>query len=300
MAQPISFAERIGRDDVGGLAAELAYRFFLALFPFTIFLTALGAFIARALGSTDPSGEILRTLGQALPADVAPIIGDELRAVIDRRDASLVSVGAIAALITATGGTNAILKGLARVYEVRPRPLVRGTLVATGLTLAGGWLVVALFVVFLGVQLTGAELATRLGVEPLWRALLVVRWLLAVPVLVLVSGTLYRIGTVARPSWRPVLVGAIVGSIAWAVVTVLFSLYVDRIASYGATYGALAGVAGLLVWLYLSGFVLLIGGEITAFLQRPPPPPPSPPASPSAPRAVPAVDSDAASDPPTG
>ena len=156
---------------------------------------------------------------------------------------------------------------------------MRGTLVAAGLTLAGGWLVVALFVLFLGVQFTGAEVATHLGVEPLWRALLLVRWLLAIPVLILVSGTLFRIGTVARPSWRPVLAGAGAGSIAWVVVTVVFSVYVDRIGSYGATYGALAGVAGLLVWLYLSGFVFLIGAEITAFLQGAPTSSPAPPSA---------------------
>jgi membrane protein len=259
------------------LAAELAYRFFLALFPFAIFLTALAGFAAKALGATDPSGDVLRTFGQALPAEVAPVIGDELRAVIDRRDPALISIGAIAALITATGGTNAILKGLARVYQVRTRPLIQGTVLAVGLTLAGGWLVVGLFVVFFAVQLTGAQVAQTLGVEPLWRALLVVRWLLAIPVLIVVSATLYRVGTTARPSWRAVLAGAALGSIAWVVVTVVFSYYVDRIGSYGATYGALAGVAGLLVWLYLSGFVLLLGGEVSAFLDARQT---SPPASP--------------------
>jgi membrane protein len=142
--------------------------------------------------------------------------------------------------------------------------------VALGLTLAGGWLVVALFALFLSVQLTGAEAATRLGIEPLWRALLVVRWLLAIPVLIAVSAVVYRVGAVVRPAWRAVLVGAVVGSIAWVLVTVVFAVYVDRIASYGATYGALAGVAGLLVWLYLSGFVFLLGAEVTAFLQAAP------------------------------
>jgi membrane protein len=257
---------RVRRHDVGGIAAGLAYRFFLALFPFAIFLTALGAFVARALGITDPTGEVLRVFGSTLPAEVAAIVDDELRSLVERPDAGLLSFGAVAALWIATGGTSAFLKALHRVYgPERGRPFWRQYALALGLTLAGGWLILGLFVLFVGLQVGGGRIATSLGLEPVWEALLVLRWLLAVPVLVAVAGTLYRIGTPARPPWRGVLAGAAVFAVVWLAVTWLFALYVDILGSYGATYGTLAGVAGLLVWLYTSGFVLLLGAEITGW-----------------------------------
>lgn len=269
-ARPIAFAERIGRHDAGGLAAELAYRFFLALFPFVIFLTALGALIAHQLGVADPSGDIVRTFGATLPTEVASLITDELRAVVERRDVGLLSIGGIAALIAATGGTNAALKGVQRAYGLpKGRPFLRAYVAGFGLTLLGGWAIVGLFVLFVGLQVTGAEVFTRLGIEPVWRALLVLRWILALPVLVGVGAVLYRYGTTLRPAWRPVLAGAFLFAVAWLGVTAIFALYVNTIANYGATYGTLAGVAGLLVWFYFSALVLVLGAEVTGWLIEP-------------------------------
>jgi len=265
--RPLAFAQRIGRHDIGGLAAELAYRFFLAIFPFAIFLTALGAFIARGLGLADPSGGILRAFGAALPAEVATFVGDELRRIVERQDAGLLSFGAVGALYVATGGTNAALKGIQRAYGLSAaRPFWRAYPLAIGLTLGGGTLIVALFVLFVVVEVAGHDTAARLGLEPAWRALVALRWALALPVMVLVAGTLYRIGTVLRPPLRAVLPGAGLFALAWLAVTYLFSLYVETLGTYGATYGALAGVAGLLVWLYMSAFVLLLGAELTGSL----------------------------------
>jgi len=265
--RPLAFARRIGQHDISGLSAELAYRFFLALFPFVIFLAALGAFIARGLGLADPSGEILRAFGAALPAEVAALMGEELRTIMERTDAGLLTFGALAALYVATGGTNAALKGVQRAYGLNvTRPIWRAYPLGIALTLGGGTLIVVLFVLLVGLEVAGATAAGRSGVEPAWPALMAVRWAIAIPVLVLVSGTLYRIGTVLRPPLRAVLPGAGLFALAWLAVTYLFALYVDTLGTYGATYGALAGVAGLLVWLYLSAFVLLLGAELTGSL----------------------------------
>lgn len=268
----MAVAERIGRDDLGGLAAELAYRFFLALFPFAIFLTALGATVARSLGLADPTGEILRAFGAALPGEVATLVEEELRRIVERPEAGLLSIGALAALWTATGGTGALLKALHRVYGTAPSgPFWRAYVVSVLLTLLGGWLLVALFVLFVALQVGGGAIAAALGLEPAWRALLVLRWIVALPVLAVVAATLYRVGTPARPPWPGVVFGAAVFAVAWLVITSLFALYVDAVGDYGTTYGTLAGVAGLLVWLYLSAFVLLVGAEIPAWwLARPP------------------------------
>jgi membrane protein len=267
VATPAGFARRLGQHDIGGLSAELAYRFFLALFPFVIFLAALGAFLARAIGVADPSGEILRTFGAALPAEVAKLVGDELRRIVEHSDAGLLSFGAVAALYVATGGTNAVLKAIERAYGVtRKRPFWRAYPLAIALTIGGSALIVVLFVLFVGLEVAGTDAAVRLGIEPAWRALLIVRWVLAIPVLVVVAGTLYRVGTVTRPPWRAILPGAALFAVGWLLATYLFALYVNALGNYGATYGALGGVAGLLVWLYLSGFVLILGAEVTGWL----------------------------------
>jgi uncharacterized BrkB/YihY/UPF0761 family membrane protein len=77
-----------------------------------------------------------------------------------------------------------------------------------------------------------------------------------------------------RPPWRAILPGAALFAVGWLLATYLFALYVNALGNYGATYGALGGVAGLLVWLYLSGFVLILGAEVTGSLvddaERPP------------------------------
>jgi membrane protein len=266
-AGPIAFSRRLGQHDVAGLAAELAYRFFLALFPFVIFLAALGAFVARSLGVADPSGEILRSFGAALPTEVATLVGEELRRIVDHQDAGLLSFGAIASLYVATGGTNAALKAIQRAYGLsRGRPFWLAYPLAIGLTIGGSALIVILFVLFVGLEVVGDDVAVRLGIEPAWRTLLVLRWVLAVPVLILVAATLYRVGTVASPPWRAILPGAALFAVGWLAATFVFALYVNALGNYGATYGALGGVAGLLVWLYLSGFVLILGAEVTGAL----------------------------------
>ena len=268
--RPLAFARRIKEHDLAGLSAELAYRFFLALFPFVVFLTALAGFIARGLGLADPSGDILRAFGAALPSEAATLVGEELRRVVERTDAGLLSVGALAALYVATGGTNAALKGVQRAYGLSVRrPIWRAYPLAVGLTLGGGTLIVVLSVLLVGLEVAGASAAASLGVEAAWPTLVALRWVLALPVLAVVAGTLYRVGTVARPPFRAILPGALLFALAWLAVTYLFALYVDTLGTYGATYGALAGVAGLLVWLYLSAFVLLLGAELSGSLFDP-------------------------------
>src|SRR6478672_5091037 len=132
------FLSDVQRDDVTGLAAELAYRFLFALFPFGIFVAALTAFVATAIGMDDPTGKILGALSDNLPAQLAAGIRPQLEAVIGTQRPGLLTIGALAALWAATGGMNALIKAMNRAWEVEEtRPLVPRYALAIGLTLFG-------------------------------------------------------------------------------------------------------------------------------------------------------------------
>src|SRR5690606_21229653 len=105
-------------DDVTGIAAELTYRFFLAIFPFIIFLTALGGFLANALDISNPAKEFVDLFGDRLPDDAASVIERQVNEVVNSRNGALLSFGIVGTVWAATGGASALIKGLNRVYDV--------------------------------------------------------------------------------------------------------------------------------------------------------------------------------------
>ena len=113
------------KNDLPGLSAELAYRFLFAIFPFGLFVAALTAFVAQGIGMSDPSGQIMGALGDNLPPDVAAAVQPELQRVLDVARPGLLTIGALAALWAATGGTNALIKGTNKAFEVEDKRSVR-------------------------------------------------------------------------------------------------------------------------------------------------------------------------------
>ena len=251
-------------DDVMGLAAELAYRFFLALFPFAIFVAGIGAFIARRMNVENPATVITEQLAGTLPSEAAALVEQELRRVIEQQNAGLVSFGVLAAVFFATGGTNALIKALNRAFDVdETRPFVRRYLLALGMTvLAGGSLIFAFAFVVIGQVLAG-DAAAGFPLGGLgWEILGLLRWPVTILLLVAAVTVLYRLGPNLRIPIRWVLPGAAIFTVGWLAATWGFGFYISNFASYGATYGALGGVAILLIWFYLSSFILLVGAEI--------------------------------------
>src|SRR5215210_2509759 len=112
------FIGEFQRDDVAGLAAELAYRFLFAVFPFGIFVAALAAFVANGIGIADPTAQIMGSLGDNLPPDIAAGIRPQLETVLGESRPGLLTFGAIAARWAATGGMNALIKAMNRAWEV--------------------------------------------------------------------------------------------------------------------------------------------------------------------------------------
>ncbi|HKG57306.1 MAG TPA: YihY/virulence factor BrkB family protein [Candidatus Limnocylindrales bacterium] len=263
------FIEQVRTDDALGLAAELAYRFLFALFPFGIFVAALAAFVASWFG-TDPSGAILRGLGDNLPRDVASSIRPELTRILGSTRPGLLSVGALGAVWAATSGTLALIKTMNRAYDVqetRPTWVRYGT--AIGLTVIGGAAIVASFVTLVGGALLTTALTDRAGVsEGASAGLTLLRWPLVFAMLVGAVAVLVRIAPNARPPWRMALAGGAIFAVGWIVATWLFALYVGNFGGYDATYGALAGFAVLMLWFYITALVLIASAELTGVLTK--------------------------------
>ena len=140
-------------DDIQGLAAELAFRFFLALFPFFIFLAALGGFLTDILGVNNPTEEIINLFGESLPPDTESVLRTQIDAVVASHNAGLLSIGAVGALFAASGGVGTIMKASNRAYKVREsRPVWLRYGLSLALTLLGVVLLVTAFVLYQGGQ----------------------------------------------------------------------------------------------------------------------------------------------------
>jgi len=260
------FLSDVQRDDVTGLAAELAYRFLFAIFPFGIFVAALTAFVAAAIGMADPTGQILGALGDNLPRDIAAGIKPQLEAVIGTTRPGLLTFGAIAALWAATGGTNALIKAMNRAYEVEEtRPLIPRSALAIGLTLLASVGLLVAFVTIVGASLLTTQVVETLRLDPTLVSLIgFVRWPIVFVFLSIAVGVLYRLAPNFRAPWRWCFAGGAIFSLGWLVVTGVFALYVANFANYANTYGALGGVIVLMLWLYLSALVLVAAAALVA------------------------------------
>jgi membrane protein len=264
------WAKRVVRDDVYGLAAELAYWFFLSLFPFFIFLAALGGFVAALLDVRDPTQQIVDLLGSTMPPDATRLVRPQIEQVVGTRNPGLLSLGVLGTIWTATGWASAIIKAMNRAYAVpETRPFWKTYLLAFGLMLLTSSVLVGAFVLVVAGEVFGRQIAAAVGLEGAFQiAVDVARWPAAVSLLLVGSAFLYGAAPNVNLGLRWITPGAVLFAAGWLVATSLFTQYVAVFGSHNATYGTLGGVAVLLVWFYLTAFILLAGAELNAVIDE--------------------------------
>jgi membrane protein len=262
--------EQFQADDASGMAAELAYRWLFALFPFGLFLAALGAFVAAAMGIQNPAQQIVDGVGDNLPEGLASSIQPELERVINQQQPGIASIGALAALWAATSGTMTVIKAMNRAYGVEEtRGAVRKYATGIGLTVGGAAGLLLSFVTIVGGALLTEEIASQLGVgATAWAVINILRWPLVFVLLVVAVSVMLRVGPNMTPTWRSSLIGGAIFASGWLAATLLLALYVSNFADYGATYGALAGVIVMMLWLYVTAIVLILAGEVVALITK--------------------------------
>ncbi|MEM8641246.1 MAG: YihY/virulence factor BrkB family protein [Cyanobacteria bacterium P01_G01_bin.54] len=286
---------QIWRQRLNGLAAEMAYSSLLALFPAILaLLTAIGLFeeslqnLLQSLISPivlqDQSLQgilqfLVASLRVAVPDLMWELLGNFVVEVTRAKNHRLFSISFVAAIWIASSAVCTTMNALDQIHHIpRParRPFWRSRSIAIALTLASIFLLAgAAFFVFLGNQLINwaIEAIENLPISQseqgaywllrTWRTLslpFVFSWVIIAFVL------LYRFGPSRWQRGWPLLPGAILGAILWLGSASLFRIYVDQFSAYNRVYGLVGAFMVLMIWLYLSCLILLIGGQLNVTL----------------------------------
>jgi len=249
-------------DQVPLIAGGVAFFGFLALFPAMIATVLLYGLLV------DPAtvAEQMTALGDALPTQARELLTEQLRSLTSTSESALgigVVISVALALWSASGGIGNLISAINTAYdEDEERGFVKRKLLALGLTLAA---ILFLLVVITLVAVAPAVLDSLVGSGPIRWLLEAARWALLFVLIAGALAVLYRSSPDRdAPKIRWVSVGAVIATVGWILASVGFSLYVDNFSSYGKTYGALAGVVVLLLWLWISAYAVLLGAEINA------------------------------------
>lgn len=262
-AKPV-LAEMDERN-VSLIAAGVAFYAMLSLFP------ALAAVIAIWGFFSDPQfvHDQLFYLQNFVPAEAYELIEEQVvtLASADENTLGYASILSIAiALWTARSGVAALIRGLNTVHGAPTRGGFRS--VMTALTLTMTLILTALIAIFtiIGFPVVIAFLPIGTAVA---QSFDIIRWIIVVCVVMFGLGVLYRYGPNTgrkRPRW--ITPGAIAATIIWGSVSVAFSLYLSNFGNYNEIYGSIGAVIALLMWFYISAWVVLLGGSLNAAIAR--------------------------------
>jgi membrane protein len=253
-------------DNGMGLAAQLAYYFFLALFPALLFLIALASF----LPAHDLVGRVVAMLNGVAPPEVIKIISDQLLKIAEGDQGGLLSFGVIAALWSSSAAMVAIIDALNRAYDVdEGRPWWKGRLTAILLTVG----VATFMLVSFALIVAGPELAdwvaSQVGLGSAfaltWK---IVQWPLVFVLVATAIGLIYYFAPDVDQDFAWITPGSLVATVLWLLGSLAFRIYVVNFASYNETYGTIGGVMVLMLWLYLTGVSIIMGAEMNAEIEH--------------------------------
>jgi membrane protein len=258
----------MNNHDVFGRSAQLAYYFFLAMFPALICLTALiGMF---AVAGTRLHDSLLSYISKALPLAAYDLIRQTLEHTTQASGGGKVGFGLLASLWSATAGMRALQDTLNVVYGVREsRPIWKAYGIAVAMTVTCGLLVVVALAVVLCGDTAAAFVAARIGLAPvaLWTWSLLQLLLAFAFVSLVFSFTYYYCPDVDGKHWEWLTPGAAIGILMWVLASAALRIYLHYFNSYTATYGSLGGVIVLQLWFYVTGIMLLLGAEINLAIE---------------------------------
>src|SRR5207248_6215831 len=252
-------------DNCLGLSAQLAYYFFLSVFPALLVVVALTSFFPRNL-----LDQILSWFSSFAPQDVLQIVRAQIQLIMSSGHTGLLTFGVLGALWSSSSAMNATIDTLNRAYGIREaRPWWRVQILAIALTIIMSMFVLISFTLVIAGPEIAERVAARHGLGPAfawtWKIL---QW----PVIFLLISEgfafVYYLAPDAEQRWPWILPGAHLATALWMLISLGFRFYVTHFGQFNQMYGAIGGVIVMLLWFYLSGLVLLFGAEFNSELEH--------------------------------
>ncbi len=256
----IKLKDEYKKDRVQDAAGSLTFFGVLAMFPFLLFLVALASVIIQPAQAQ----ALIDQLSQVAPPAVTQILGERLKTLAQDQSVGLLSIGALGALWSASSGVVAVMRALNTAYDVEEgRGFFKTRGIALGFVLFGGALGVAAAAAMVATPALANAVGGQVGT--------VINWL-RLPVAGLIALFVWALAYYVLPDVKQkfqfITPGSVIGVVIWLVASWGFSFYVQNFGNYDATYGTLGGVIILLIWMWLSAQVLLLGAEINSIIEH--------------------------------
>ena len=270
---------RAEEDEIFGRSAQLSYYFLLALFPLLLFLITLFGYFDGA--GSHLRHKLLSYLGDVMPSSASQLVVETIDQVTAARGGGKLSFGLLAAIWAASSGMNAVGQSLNAAYDVREtRPWWKVRLISVALTFALSTLITSALVIVLYGGRLGRSLAASIhegrAFAVTWKIL---QWPIALAFVFITFALIYHFAPdlaakrrqrrLAASDYRRrwLSPGVVVAVALWLLVSLGFRVYLHFFNSYSATYGSLGAVISLMLWFYLTGAAILLGGEINCELE---------------------------------
>ncbi|ABR50340.1 putative ribonuclease BN [Alkaliphilus metalliredigens QYMF] len=248
------------KDEVPALGAQISYYLILSFFPFLIFLIVLIGYIPLTEERT------LYELALILPHDAYSLVEEIILEITTADNTTLISFGMLGTLWTASRGTSAMIRGMNKAYNVKEdRPFWKVAGMGVIFTIGLAFMILFSLTLLVFGQLLGEMLINQLNLstllEPTWR---LVRYGVALLALFSTFTLLYLFGPNYHLKLKNIYWGALFSTVGWVVISLGFAYYVNNFGNYTRVYGSIGGVMILLIWLYLSSLIVLMGAEVNS------------------------------------
>ena len=258
--------KKMDDDELIALSAQLSYSFVLAFFPFFIFLMNIIGYLRL------DSQQVLIFLETLLPIEVYVLIQNIVKFVINTREGSLLSLSLFLSIWSSSAGFRGVMRGLNKAYDVvDTRNYIVKIILSIVYTIGLVFLIILMLilVVFGGVigDFFVRFFVDYVDVNIVLNSWYIIRYTFIITLMVTVFAIIYYyVPVVKNKKLSNVLPGAIFTTIGWILISIGFTYYVNNLSNYSALYGSIGAVIVLMIWLFLTAMIILLGGEINAIL----------------------------------